>query len=91
MEKTISAFEARRKFGKLLQGVAANGDIVVVERHGERVAAVVPIEDYERLQRSRKEFLDKIRATAERANMSPEEADELAAEAVRWARSNKSA
>lgn len=44
--KIIPAFEARRKFGKLLQGIL-KGDKYVVERNGEKVAAVVPIEVYE--------------------------------------------
>ena len=89
MEKTISAFEARRNFGKVLQDIVACSDKIIVERHGEAVAVIVPVEVYEQWQRSRKAFFDTMRIAAERANMSPEEADELAAEAVRWARSNK--
>jgi prevent-host-death family protein len=42
-ETTISAFEARRKFGKVLDTVAANGNSVIVERHGEPVAVVISI------------------------------------------------
>ena len=90
MEKTIRAFEARRNFGRILQDVVACGDKVIVERHGQPVAVVVPVEVYKQWQQKRQEFFDTMRIAAERANMSPEEADELAAEAVRWARSNKS-
>jgi prevent-host-death family protein len=82
MEKTISAFEARRQFGKLLNDISGKGDRVVVERHGEAVAVVVPIEVYEQWKRSRAEFFDRMRAVADRANLTPQEADELAAEAV---------
>lgn len=46
MEKTVCAFEARRQFGKILDAVAGKGDSVIVERHGEPAAAVVPIERY---------------------------------------------
>jgi prevent-host-death family protein len=91
MERTIGAFEARRNFGKILQEVMVNADNVVIERHGEPVAVVVPVEVYKQWQRSRQTFFRKLQEMAEQANMSPEEADELAAEAVRWARSNKEA
>ncbi len=89
MEKTVSAFEARRNFGRILQQVATKGDNVVVERHGEPVAVVVPLHVYEQWQRSRQSFFDKMRVAAERANMSPEEADALAEEAVRAVRASK--
>ena len=91
MEKTISAFEARRNFGKILQEVLVNGDKIIVERHGEPVAVVVPVSVYEQWQHSRRAFFDQLREMASRANMSPDEADELAQEAVRWARSHKDA
>jgi prevent-host-death family protein len=86
MERTIGAFEARRNFGKVLQEVVANGDKVIVERHGEPVAVVVPVDVYRQWQRSRQAFFDKLQDMAGRADMSPEEADELAEEAVKWAR-----
>lgn len=86
MEKTVPAFEARRRFGRLLQDVLARGDRFVVERHGQPVAAVVPIEVYEQWQKARQTLLSRIRAASERASLSPEEADELAAEAVRAVR-----
>lgn len=89
MEKTISAFEARRNFGKMLQDVAAKGDKIVVERHGEPVAVLVPVSVYEQWRCNRVRAYNALREIAERVNMSPEEAEELAEEAVRWARSNK--
>lgn len=89
MEKTLSAFEARRNFGKMLQDVAAKGDKIVVERHGEPVAVLVPISVYEQWQCNRTRAYNTLREIAERVNMSEEEAEELAEEAVRWARSNK--
>ena len=53
MEKIVGAFEFRRRFGKVLQDIAARGDRYIVERHGEPVAAVVPVEVYEQWKRSR--------------------------------------
>ncbi len=90
MEKTVAAFDARRQFGKILQEILSRGDRFVVERHGEPVAAVVPIEVYEQWKRSRTAFFDRIRAASERANLSPEEAEALAEEAVRAVRSAES-
>lgn len=82
MEKTIGAFEIRRQFGKILQEVAVKGDRVVVERHGEPIAAVVPMEVYQQWKRSRQAFFDQMRAVSERTNLTEGEADELATEAI---------
>jgi prevent-host-death family protein len=89
MERTIEIAESQLTIGEVIRDVVAKGDQIVVEQDGERVAAVVPVALYEQWQRSRKEFFDTMRVGAQRANMSPEEADELAAEAVQWARKNK--
>ena len=86
MEKTIAAFEARRKFGKILQEVAGKGDKFVVERHGEPVAAVVPMEVYENWKRQRTEFFDLIRTMQQEADLDPEEAERAANEAVQAVR-----
>jgi prevent-host-death family protein len=81
MERTIRAFEARRQFGKVLQAVA-RGDKVVVERNGEPVAAVVPIELYEHWKRERQAFFDEMREISERVNLPEDEAERVVAEAI---------
>ncbi len=86
MEKTIGAFIMRRQFGKVLQEVVVRGDRYIVERHGEPVAAVVPIEVYEQWKRARDDFFDKLRAASQRANLTLQEADELTDEAVKAVR-----
>jgi prevent-host-death family protein len=88
MEKIIAAFEARRSFGKLIQDVLTRGDQFVIERHGEAVAAVVPIEVYRQWQRRRQAFFDHMRQVSEQANVPEEEAEALAAEAVQAVRSH---
>ncbi|MFN8622076.1 MAG: type II toxin-antitoxin system Phd/YefM family antitoxin [Chloroflexota bacterium] len=45
--KTISALELRAKVGKYLDEAAA-GERIVVERAGQRLCAIVPLEDIER-------------------------------------------
>ena len=89
MEKTVGAFEVRRSFGRILQEVAAKGDRVVVERHGEPIAAVVPIDVYNQWKRSRAEFFDRMRQASERADLTPEDADQLAAEAIAAVRASQ--
>lgn len=94
MEKTIGAYEVRRQFGQMLSGILANKDRFIVERHGEPVAAVIPVSVYEEWKKQREAFFDRMEAIAERSNLSPEEADALADEAVaevRAARLSKSA
>jgi prevent-host-death family protein len=55
MEKTIGAYEARRKFGQLLEEAFYNHDNFVVERSGRAMAAIVPIDTYQKWQRLAKE------------------------------------
>lgn len=45
--KTISALELRAKVGQYLDEAAA-GERIVVERAGQRLCAIVPLEDIER-------------------------------------------
>lgn len=89
MEKSIGAFDVRRRFGRVLQEVIAKGDRFVVERHGEPVAAVVPIEVYRQWKRGREFFFDQLHQAQERSNLDPDEADQLAAEAVRATRGSE--
>ena len=86
MEKTVGAYEIRRNLGKVLQAITARGDKYIVERHGEAVAAVVPMEVYEQWKRSRDQFFELLGQSQENANLSPEEADALAQEAVQAVR-----
>ncbi len=89
MEKIVAAFDARRQFGRILQEVLRKGDRFVIERHGEGVAAIVPIEVYEEWKKARTAFFDRARVVSEEANLSPKKADLLASQAVRAARAHK--
>ena len=88
MEKSVSAFEVRRQLGRVLRDVAGKGDRVVVERHGEPIAVVVPIEVYRQWKRSRADFFARIQAAAERSGLEAEAAESLAEEAVQAIRSD---
>lgn len=89
MEKTVSAYEARRNFGKVLNDVAGKGDRIVVEKHGEPVAVVVPVEVYKQWQVAREEFFDWLRQVSERINADEHEADALIEEAIQAVRTEK--
>lgn len=96
MEKTIAAFEARRQFGKMIREVETHGDSYVVERHGEPVAAVVPLRIYDRWKRERDDFLDILHKAQEHSarydpDMTEEEAMDLALEAVAAVRAERRA
>ncbi len=91
MEKTVGAFEVRRQFGRILEDVIARSDRFVVERHGEPVAALVPIEVYEQWKRARGEFFARLRTVSQAANLAPDEAERLATEAVEATRAGRSA
>jgi prevent-host-death family protein len=85
-DKTIPAFTARRQFGRILHDVEMKGAPVVVERHGEPVAAVVPMRIYEQWKRRHEALFAKLRLGADRANLSEKEANALAAKAIRRVR-----
>jgi prevent-host-death family protein len=76
--KAMSAWEARRHFGKLLDDVSRDRQSVIVESHGKPVAAVVPLHILNRYREDLDFFLETARVAAGRANLSPEEAMEIA-------------
>lgn len=52
-ERTMSATEARVHFGELLDGIAQNGDAVIVERGGQPFAVVISLAEWQRLRHRR--------------------------------------
>jgi prevent-host-death family protein len=82
VEKVLGVTEARKKFSNIVEQVQYQGDSYLISRYGRPAAAVVPVEVYENWQQQRAEFFDLIRDMQEEADLSPEEADRLAAEAV---------
>ncbi|MCC6945617.1 MAG: type II toxin-antitoxin system Phd/YefM family antitoxin [Thermomicrobiales bacterium] len=86
MEERISAWEARRQFGSVLRKVSTERTSVIVESHGEPIAAIVPMNEYEPTSRKRERLLTLLREAQLNANMSEDEAMELALEEQREAR-----
>ena len=86
--RTISAFELRRSFGKILFEIV-QGKSYVVKKNGNSIAALIPISDYKKQQRSRDRFFELLEKAQNNANLSPEKADKLAAQAVKAVRAGK--
>ena len=82
MEKVLGVTEARKKFSTIVEQVQHGGDTYVISRYGRPAAAVVPVEVYENWQRQREGFFDLVRSMQNEADLSPEEADQVAVEAV---------
>jgi len=90
MQKVVvSAWDARRTFGKILDTVGFRGDAVVVEKNGERLAAIVPIQMLDKWEEERNAFFDQIRIVSKRADVSDGEAHELAEEAIQAVRAER--
>lgn len=90
MEERISAWEARRQFGSVLRRVSTERKSVIVESHGEPIAAIVPMNAYRRDLAERNEFLALLEKAQMNANMDEDEAMELALEVQREVRVNRS-
>ena len=60
MKRRISAVEARKRLGEILESVYYRGDEVVIERAGKPMAVVIPAERYEAMERSRDRLFELI-------------------------------
>jgi len=79
----MGAKEARSKFADLLGSVHYGQQVVIVERSGRPMVAVIPVEMYERLMAEREarfEVLDRIRDRL--PELPPEEVEKDVAEVI---------
>jgi prevent-host-death family protein len=83
MVKTMGAREARNNFSQLLGQVHFGGQVVVVERFGRPMVAIIPLEDYQQLiaeREARFQVLDELRHRL--PDLSVEEVEQDVVEAV---------
>lgn len=66
MAKNVSAVKARQQLGSLLNEVKLKGASIVIERDGKPMAALVPLERYEEMERRRNESFDRLEQLSER-------------------------
>jgi len=52
VKRRISAVEARKRLGGILDGIYYRGDEVIIERAGKAMAVVIPVARYEAMERS---------------------------------------
>jgi prevent-host-death family protein len=93
--KTISANDAKQRWGSVMSAVEKDGDRIVVASHGKPKVAVVSVGDLERLEaldaRERREnALQRLRALEERignrnSDLTDQEIEQLADRASREA------
>ncbi len=87
MEKTISAMEARKNFGQLLEEAYYRGNVFVIQRAAKPMAALVPVAQYHQWQIERERFFALIDQVQERTRQVPvTELEEAIAEAVEAAK-----
>ena len=70
----VSAREARNRFADIMGSIRYGGEEVIVERSGRPMAALIPVDTYERLiaeRRTRFEVIDQIRSNL--PDVSPDE------------------
>lgn len=90
MKRTVSAMEARRRLGELLEGVYYRGDEVVIERAGKVMGVVVPVDEYQRMNAARERVMELVRKNWERNKDVPyEEIQRTVAEAMAEVRGGK--
>jgi prevent-host-death family protein len=92
MARRVSAREARNRFADLMGSVRYGGEEIIVERSGRPVAAVIPVEVYEKLvaeRRIRFEIMDRIRSHL--PDKTPEEIEKDVIAAIEEARGTDAA
>ena len=73
MKRRLSAVEARKHLGELLEGVYYRGDEVIIERAGKPMAAVIPPDRYRAMEQERERMIDLLERTQERNKDVPYE------------------
>lgn len=90
MKRRISAVEARKRLGEILESVYYRGDEVVIERAGKPMAVVIPAERYEAMERDRERLFELIEKNWERNKDVPyEEIEREVRQAIEEVRGTK--
>ena len=89
MKKTVSAMEARRRFGELLED-ASRGDAIVIERAGKTMGVLISPSQFRIIEQNRERLYKMFQDAWERTkDVSAKEADRIAMEAVRSVRAKR--
>ena len=66
MKRRISAVEARKRLGEILESGYYRGDEGIIERAGKPMGVVIPTERYEAMEQSRERLFELIEKAQER-------------------------
>lgn len=86
MAEKVTTMEVRQRIGDMLNRVALRHDEFVIERKGRALAALVPVERLERMQRFAQRHALDVMEQQKGGPFSDVGAMKLALEAQRWAR-----
>lgn len=82
MKETVTTIEVRQKLGDLLNRVDLRHDQFIIERKGKPLAALVPVEKLEQMERAaRLHLLEVLERQKGASSLSQADADQLADEA----------
>jgi len=82
MKETVTTIEVRQKLGDLLNRVDLRHDQFIIERKGKPLAALVPVEKLDQMDRAaRLHLLEIMERQKGIASLSQKEVDQLADEA----------
>lgn len=90
ISKTIAASELDPETQRLVREAGEGKIHLMIVDNGDPVAVIMPLESGQDWVADRKQFFDTIREMQAAASLTPEEADELAREAVEAVRSRAS-
>lgn len=86
MPEKVSTIDVRQRIGDLLNRVALRHDEFIIERKGQALAALVPVERLEQMRRfARRHALESMDRQRE-SDVGEERAAELAQQAKTWTR-----
>lgn len=89
MSEHISTLDVRKRLGDILNRVHLRHDRFVIERKGTALAAVVPVETLEAMERLSMEYLEDVLARRRGADSTDAAADALADEAKHKTRAKR--
>jgi prevent-host-death family protein len=81
MSERVSTLEIRERLGDYLNRVALRHDQFIIERKGKPMAALVPVEKLEAMDRAARTWLLDFLKSRPRSGLTEEEADRIANEA----------
>jgi len=86
MAEKVSTLAVRQRIGDMLNRVALRHDEFIIERKGQPLAALVPVERLEQIRRFARRHALLFLEQQKGATVSDEQAMNLALEAQAWAR-----